>query len=76
MSQTKENLALLRSQQWFREFMAKQVMPGCPAVREHNPEDSNNSVEQWKAESASRRGYLSCLQQFGFSLEDLKELSS
>lgn len=65
-----EHLVALRSQEWFRQFK-EQLIKDAPTVRSYNPLDEH-SVENWKADSMRRQGYMLCLQKFGYQLKDLE----
>ncbi len=66
---SKEHLVRLRSEVWFREFVDR-LLEEAPNVRPWNPRDER-CVDEWKADSMRREGYIQCLLKFGYKLEDL-----
>jgi hypothetical protein len=66
----REQLALLRSQQWFNDLITE-IVDTAPTISAHDPKDPL-SAEKWKANSASRGGYFLCLTRLGYKLENLK----
>ena len=66
---SREHLTRLRSEEWFKRFV-QQLVDEMPRVRPWNPREAS-CVEEWKADSMRREGYIQCLLRFGYKLEHL-----
>ena len=62
-----DNLANLRAQPWFQDYINKVLKPQCPRITPYYP---NRDGSEWEYESGLREGYIRAFKQMGIEFND------